>query len=146
MTLTKLLLTLHLLGAFALAAGVTLRLIGARMFEADGSAENNATAGSLLRGPGALLYRGGATLAFLAGMGLVSRTHHSFGDFWISASMMVWILLFVTGDGFTNRHARFLESAAAGGDTQQRVGSVRTTASLEVVLVALLLILMVWQP
>ena len=147
MTITKILLTLHLLGAFALAAGVVIRFLAARMIDADGTPERNASATSLIRGPGAWLYRGGATLALLAGLGLVSKTHGaSFSDSWISASFTVWLLLFVAGEAFTSRHARFLQSSAPGSLTQQRIGSIRTTTALEVLLVVLLLVLMVWRP
>ncbi|MBC7643926.1 MAG: hypothetical protein H7123_02290 [Thermoleophilia bacterium] len=146
MTVLKILLTLHLLGAFALAAGVVLRFVAARMIDADGTPAQNATSSALIRVQGAWLYRGGAMLALLAGLGLVSKTGNSFSDAWISASFTIWLLLFVAGEGFTSRHARFLQNAGPGAPAQQRSGSIRTTTALEVGLVTVLLILMVWRP
>ena len=153
--MTDTLLFLHLLSAFALVAGaVTAGILHTAALRRDRPGE----IALLLRAsrPAVILVSVGAVGALVFGALLANHLGDDFGDAWITAALVLWVVAVVTGGrgGRATRDARELaERLAADGDRpsdelRARLRDRRTLALNYVSGLAILaiIVLMVFKP
>jgi uncharacterized membrane protein len=149
------LLTVHILGAFALIAGAVVA--GTAQIAAL-QRDRPSEVASLLRTSrtGAALVGVGSLVVLVFGIWLASYQRYGIGDEWVVASIVLWVLSMALGGigGRSARHARErAESLAAAGDEPDEelraLVSHRPSLILSYLSTALLvaiLVLMVWKP
>src|SRR5581483_5466215 len=155
MTRYNWLLAIHMLAAFALISGA----VAAGVFQLSALRRRRPSEIALLLRLAQLAVvpiSVGSLLVLAFGLWLVDETGYGFGETWIVAALVLWVVAAVSGGagGRTARHARELaERLAAGGDEPsdelRALVSNRPSLLLSYVSTAAIVaivVLMVWKP
>ncbi len=115
--MTNVVLFLHILGALAFVSGVAVAGVA---FESARRRENPAEIALLLglSRIGAVMVMAGGALVFVCGLWLVGLGDFSFGEGWISAALVLFLIALALGavGGQRPKQARLLATKLAGED------------------------------
>lgn len=151
------LLILHLLGVFVLLMGEGIAFACGIMRTKTSNVSAIAAYTRMSLGMATWFLRIGGIGLLIAGAMLVTKSGHSMGDAWVSASFTLWIIAFGIGEGVLHRNdkkilARAHELEVDGVHESEELRMLASApvgaifGTVELVIIAVFLYLMVMRP